>query len=84
MFGQNLDDDEDYAESKYCLMTEARQSDIRKDRIRKNIHKYPYARSFTYYFDLNEFPRLEGHPSYAVDETNIFNSTYSQQSRNYK
>lgn len=47
----------------------------------RNLRKYSYARGYTYCFDLDSFPRLEGSPSYAVDHSNIFASTYHQEEK---
>ena len=48
-----------------------------------NLKKYSYARGYTYCFDLDEFGRLDRHPSYAIDDGNIFKNTYSQEGREY-
>lgn len=44
-----------------------------------NVKKYQYGRGYHYFYDLNSFARLEGHPSYAIDSANAFNSTYSKE-----
>lgn len=35
--------------------------------VSKNLRKYSYSRGYTYNFDLDQFSRVEGQPSYAVD-----------------
>jgi len=46
--------------------------------ISNNLRKYSYSRGHTYFFDLDQFPRVDNQPSYAIDTNNIFNSTYNQ------
>jgi hypothetical protein len=46
-----------------------------------NRPKYPYSRGYHYFFDLDKFPRVFGHPSYALDDNNAFNYTYSQEDK---
>ena len=56
----------------------------RRMRTLHNLQKFSYARGHTYCFDLEEtFPRVEGHPSYALDEHNAFNHTFSQEGREF-
>jgi hypothetical protein len=43
-----------------------------------NLPTHSYARAHHYFFDLNRFPRLPGHPSYATDLHNAFNLHFSQ------
>lgn len=43
-----------------------------------NRSKFQFSRGYHYFFDLSTFPRVANSPSYAVDDKNAFNSTYSQ------
>jgi len=43
-----------------------------------NLKKYPYGRAFHYFFDLDTFPRLSEHSSYADDGLNRLGNSYSQ------
>lgn len=67
MFGHDLDDDEDYILSTDWPILEQAKENARKERTLQNLQKYSYARGYTYCYDLDQFPRLENHPSYAVD-----------------
>jgi hypothetical protein len=42
-----------------------------------NLRKYPYNRAYHYFFDLDTFPRVAGHISYAIDTNNALGNTYS-------
>lgn len=83
MFGGDLDDDEDYTLSTQIPYLEQAQENARKERTLKNLRKYSYARGYTYCFDLDIFARLDNSPSYAIDDQNVFKSTYSNQDREY-
>jgi hypothetical protein len=49
----------------------------------RNLQKYSYARGYTYCFELDSFQRLPNHPSYAIDQANVFGNTYKQEHRLY-
>ena len=49
----------------------------------KNRFIFPYARGYHFFFDLSEFPRVEGTRSYASDEANVFGSTYLQEEKKF-
>jgi hypothetical protein len=42
-----------------------------------NLLMYPFSRVVHYFFDLEAFPRVQGHISYAVDRHNALNNTFS-------
>jgi hypothetical protein len=42
-----------------------------------NFANYSYGRGYHYFFNLDTFPRVEGSPSYALDDKNRFNHTFS-------
>lgn len=49
----------------------------------RNLKKYSYARGYTYCFDLDGFARVDKHPSYAIDDQNVFKNSYRQEGRTY-
>lgn len=46
-----------------------------------NIQDYCYSRGYHYFFPLDKFERLPGHPSYASDADNVFHSTYRKEDK---
>jgi hypothetical protein len=50
----------------------------RKQFFVNNKVVFPYSRGYHYFFDLTTFQRVDGSVSYALDENNAFNSTFSQ------
>ena len=42
-----------------------------------NLKKYPFCRAVHYFFDLNFFPRVPGHLSYVIDESNALKNSFS-------
>jgi hypothetical protein len=49
-----------------------------------NISNYGHTRSHHYHFFLEDFPRVEGQPTYALDTENLYGFTYSQEDKLYK
>ena len=43
-----------------------------------NMPNYSYPRAHHYHFYLDDFPRIEGQLSYALDNDNAFGLTYSK------
>lgn len=41
-----------------------------------NLRKYPFCRAVHYFYPLDDFPRLSGHVSYAVDHNNALGNTF--------
>lgn len=42
-----------------------------------NMKKYPFCRAVHYFLDLDSFPRVPGHISYALDQNNQLKNTFS-------
>jgi len=56
----------------------------RKNQQLLNLKKYPFHRAVHYFFDLNIFPRCEGHISYAIDQNNALQNTFSNDQNELK
>lgn len=56
----------------------------RKELLENNIRRHTFARAHHYFFDLEQFPRVEGQPSYVLDSNNAFGFTFSQEDKLYK
>jgi hypothetical protein len=48
-----------------------------------NLPNFGYSRAHHYHFFLDEFPRIEGQLTYALDDDNAFGNTYSQDGKLY-
>ena len=43
-----------------------------------NLKKFPFCRAVHYFFDLDTFPRVKGHVSYATNDQNALKNTFSK------
>lgn len=46
-----------------------------------NFRLHPFGRGYHYFVDLRTFPREPNSYSYALDEANVFGSTFSQEDK---
>ena len=58
----------------------------RKGNKLANLPKYPFHRAVHYFYDLDNFKRVKGHPSYVRTFNNspIFGLTYKQEDKRFK
>jgi len=45
-----------------------------------NLKRYPYCRAIHYFYDIDSIPRAIGTVSYALDNKNYLNNTFSKDS----